>query len=489
MLKLSKLDPGARNYEIVVVPVCEDASIHNDRTVLSLLAEAGKYQEFKGKKNQTLTLYERPELKARRVLFAGVGALEKSNAENLRSACGKCVGIATEAECVEIAFVVPNSFGELETAEMLRAMMEGAYLANFKFEYYKGEKKNKPLREMYFLLHQNPSPETENLVYRVETVCDSLITARNWVTTPSNDKIPARLAEYMARRAGNAGLSVQTMTEKELREKGFGAILAVGAGSGNPPRLLVLEHRVEGAEKTVALIGKGVTFDSGGMNLKPGKSQATMKSDMAGAAAVVAAMLAMPRLKTRLDTVALVPIVENMLSGTATRTGDVIRSYSGKTIEIGNTDAEGRLILADAISYAQEKYSPDIVVDLATLTGACVTALGEKIAGVFSNDDRLAEEILHAGKKAHEPCWRLPLAKEYRKKLDSDIADIGNMPDDRAGAAITAALFLTEFVKEGVLFAHIDIAGPAYDKTKNDFGGAGGTGFGVGLLCELLERL
>jgi leucyl aminopeptidase len=264
--------------------------------------------------------------------------------------------------------------------------------------------------------------------------------------------------------------------------------MAVGAGSENPPRLLILEYKNNAADKKVALVGKGVTFDSGGMNLKSGKSLAKMKSDMAGAAAVAAAAIAAAQTRPRLNIVALIPIVENMLSGAATRTGDVVRSYSGKTVEIGNTDAEGRLILADAISYAQEQYSPDAVIDLATLTGACVTALGEKIAGVFSNDDDLAEKILRAAEKTGEPCWRMPLASQYRKKLDSVIADINNVGKKPAGGAIVAALFLAEFVGNAA-FAHIDIAGPSFIEKKSAYCGAGGTGFGVRLLCELFERL
>jgi leucyl aminopeptidase len=455
--------------------------------VLALVEQARRFGEFKGAKNDLLTFHNRMELNARRTIFVGVGKREKLTPENFRVAAGKCVGAATAGKCENIAFVVPVTLDVFSPLEILRAMMEGAYLANFKFEYYKGEKKHAPVSEIRFFLEERPGAEIERLIERTEAVCASVVKAREWVGTPSCDKVPARMAEYIADRAGKAGLAVRVFTEKELSEKGFGAVMAVGAGAVNPPRMLVLEYNGEGAEKTVALIGKGVTFDSGGMNLKPGKSLATMKSDMAGAAAVACAMIALARLKPAIDIVGIIPVVENMLSGSATRTGDVIRTYSGKTVEIGNTDAEGRLILADAISYALKMFAPDAVVDLATLTGACVTALGEGIAGVFSNDDELAVKIVRAGDAVHEPCWRLPLAEQYREKLDSDIADINNIGKNPAAGAIVGALFLAEFV-EDVPFAHIDIAGPSFIKKKNAYCGPGGTGFGVRLLCELLER-
>ena len=244
-----------------------------------------------------------------------------------------------------------------------------------------------------------------------------------------------------------------------MKQKKFGALLAVAAGSQRKPRLVVLQYRHPGAKKTVALVGKGVTFDSGGLNLKTGGSMAEMKSDMSGAAAVA-----------------------------ATRPGDIIRSYSGKTIEIGNTDAEGRLILIDAMSYTVKKYKPQYLIDLATLTGACVIALGEKIAGVFSNDDKLAKAIIASGRKTYERCWRMPLPDDYKDLLKSDFADMNNMSSTRWGGAITAALFLSEFSGD-TQWAHIDIAGPSYAKKENAYCGAGGTGFGVRLLCDLIDRL
>jgi leucyl aminopeptidase len=326
-------------------------------------------------------------------------------------------------------------------------------------------------------------------VERVETVCTGTRMAREWVSIPSNDKVPEAFAAEVAAAAKAAGLKATVFNENALRRKGFGALLAVAAGSDHPPAMAVLEHKPRGAKKTVVLVGKGVTFDSGGINLKPAGSQIEeMKMDMAGAAAVAAALISAARLNPPMQIVGVLPLVENMPSGRATRPGDIIKSYAGKTVEIGNTDAEGRLILIDALAWAVQAYKPDLVLDLATLTGACVVALGEKIAGLFSRDDDLAEAVLAAGRCTGERCWRLPLPEDYKEQIKSEFADISNMGATRWGGAITAALFLSAFV-EKARWAHLDIAGPAYSKKASDYAPAGGTGFGVRLLLDLLERI
>ena len=276
-------------------------------------------------------------------------------------------------------------------------------------------------------------------------------------------------------------------TDWAVQKEKCGGILAVSAASQNSPSMPVISYSPRGAKQTVVLVGKGVTFDSGGMNLKTSKTLNMMKIDMAGAAAVAASLIAVAKLKPKLKVVGILPLCENMLSGSATRSGDIIRTHKGKTVEIGNTDAEGRLILVDAMSYAIKRFKPDLMVDVATLTGACVTALGEGIAGLFSNDDDLAGLILASAEKTHERCWRMPLPEDYKDLLKSDLADINNMPKTRWGAAISAALFLSEFVGE-TPWAHIDIAGTAYRKNGSDYCGPGATGFGVRLICDLINR-
>jgi leucyl aminopeptidase len=252
--------------------------------------------------------------------------------------------------------------------------------------------------------------------------------------------------------------------------------------------MVILEYRPKQYKTTLALVGKGVTYDSGGMNLKPSTALQDMKIDMAGAAAVSATLVAAAELKPGIRVVGIIPIVENMLSGHATRPGDVITTYTGKTVEIGNTDAEGRLILADAMAYAEATYHPHILIDIATLTGACKVALGPHIAGVFTGDDGLADMLVSAGEKTHERCWRMPMPQDYKDMLKSHVADINNLSKSKWGGAVTAALFLSEFVEKS-RWAHIDIAGPASDEKENGYGYPGGTGFGVRLFCRFIDQL
>ena len=320
------------------------------------------------------------------------------------------------------------------------------------------------------------------------TVCNASIMAREWVTTPANDKRPEVFADMIRKAATATGLKVSVKDEGWLEKQKFGAMLAVGQGSTAKSRLVTVEYAPKVAKKTLVLVGKGVTFDSGGINLKPSGSIETMKMDMSGAATVAGTLLAVARLKPDVKVVGVMPLVENMPSGAAIRPGDIIRSYDGKTIEIGNTDAEGRLILVDAMAWAIKQYKPDTMIDLATLTGACVVALGEKIAGVFSKDPTLADAIVASGEKTHERCWQLPLPEDYKELLKNDFADLNNVSSGRWGGAITAALFLSEFVGD-TRWAHIDIAGPAWAKKASDYCGAGGTGFGVRLLCDVIKNI
>jgi leucyl aminopeptidase len=332
------------------------------------------------------------------------------------------------------------------------------------------------------------SKSLRTLVRTTEAICNGTLMARQWINTPSNDKVPTRLAEMFTTAARKSGLKVGTLTASRLKQQKFGALLAVAAGSNSAPCLVEMSYTPAKAEKTIVLVGKGVTFDTGGISLKPSSGMDAMKGDMSGAAAVAATLIAVSKLKPAHRIVGIMPLVENMPSGRATRPGDIVTSYSGKTVEIGNTDAEGRLILIDAMAYALKKYKPDVMIDMATLTGACVVALGEKLAGVFSKDDTLTRTIVDAGQAVHERCWAMPLPEDYKEMLKSDYADISNMPSARWGGAITAALFLSEFVGDA-RWAHIDIAGPAFAKKGSDYCGPGGSGFGVRLLCEVLDRL
>ena len=489
MLKLITQSVEDIDGDLLVVPVCEDHALYSAPILIDLIAAALATGDFKGSKKDVLTLYRAAGVRFPRVMFIGLGKAEALDAESFRSAAGGAVKRAMDGELSTAVFAAadqpPDGIAK-DTA--FDATAEGAALANHVLDRYKKEKKSAVLRQLGIMTGGGAAAGLRKRLSRISTIVDAAKLAREWVSLPSNDKTPGELAAMIAAPARKAGLKVTTVTEKALKSKGFGAILAVGAGSQHPPRLLVLEYTPKKPAKTIALVGKGITFDSGGINLKPSAGLEDMKADMAGAAAVAATLLAVAALKPKHRVVGVMPLVENMPSGSALRPGDIIRTYSGKTVEVGNTDAEGRLVLADALAWVIKARKPDVVVDLATLTGACVVALGEKFAGVFTPEDDLAAVLLGAADVTGERCWRMPLPEDYLELMKSELADINNMSSTRWGGAITAALFLKSFVGE-TAWAHVDIAGPAYSKKASAYGPAGGTGFGVRLLCRALEVL
>ena len=308
---------------------------------------------------------------------------------------------------------------------------------------------------------------------------------RDLVNTSPSDLVPTTLAAEAERVAAACGLDAEVLDEKALAENGYGGILGVGQGSVHPPRLVRLEYAPPGAQRTVVFAGKGITFDSGGLSLKPSKAMEAMKSDMGGAAATLGAMQAIAELRPAVRVIGYLPLAENMPSGTAQRPSDVITIYGGTTVEVLNTDAEGRLVLADALARSAAD-SPDLVVDVATLTGAQVVALGPRIAGVMANDDTLRDAIVDAARRAGEAMWPMPLPDELRKGLDSAVADLANVAADRYGGMLVAGLFLREFVPSGVRWAHLDIAGPAFnDGAPHGYTPKGGTGVATRTLVQI----
>lgn len=490
MLSFTSVALGRSEVDFLAIPVCEDVEIHDDEEIVALIAKAKGLEEFRGEAKQQIVLYDLFEGRVRRCLFVGLGPQKKITAEKLRAFTGRAVKAAMGAKRPTLTIAVPLAPAlSMKPTEILQAVAEGALLGNHLFSRYKEKPKQTPLKRVSLRVPPPMAKQSATLLARVATICQATCQAREWVSTPANDKRPEQLANEFATAAGQAGLRVRVLDQAQLKRRKFNTLLAVAAGSAHPPCLVEMIYTPRKAVgNAIVLVGKGVTFDTGGISLKPAAGMETMKADMAGAAAVAGAMLAIARLKPKQRIVGITPIVENMPSGTATRPGDIVTSYAGKTVEIGNTDAEGRLILIDAMAYAIRKHKPDVLIDLATLTGACVVALGEKMAGVFSPDDDLAAAIVAAGEAAFERCWRLPMPEDYKELLKSDLADINNMSSSRYGGAITAALFLSEFTN-GTRWAHIDIAGPAHAKKGSDYCGPGGTGFGVRLLCELLGRL
>jgi leucyl aminopeptidase len=474
MLNLKAMDLKKEKIGTLIVAVGEDKKIHDDPTINAMIQQALKLKEFKAEKGDDVTLYNLKGFDIKRIVFIGLGKFKKIDPEVLRTFCGAAVKKCIKAGLERIWIAVPAAEKlKMELTTAVEAMMEGACLGNHLFDKYKKEKKKKSLKQISFLVPADALGKLKRIPQKIGSICAGTILAREWISTPSNEKTPEQFTRAIVSRARKHGLKIRVLSEKDLKQNKFGALLAVAAGSQSKPSLVVLEHKPANAKKTLALIGKGVTFDSGGLNIKTGGSMAGMKADMSGAAVVAATLLTLARLKTGVHVVGAIPIV---------------RSYSGKTIEIGNTDAEGRLILIDAMSYVVKKHKPQMMIDLATLTGACRVALGVKIAGVFSRDDALAQAIIASGNRTHERCWPMPMPEDYKELLKSDFADINNMSNTRWGGAITAALFLSEFSGD-TRWAHIDIAGPAYIEKEDAYCGPGGTGFGVRLLCDLIGQL
>ena len=489
MLHLRWVDIEKKGVKNLIVPVLEDREITDHQAIAGLVKQARTIPEFKGEKGNELVLYQPGSLPVERVFFLGLGKYKTLDREVLRAFAGKGIKKGIGMKLAEVMIEIPSPERvRRDPEEILEPLLEGAFLANHLFSRYKQEKKERALEKIEFLAPPAMQRKFRDLPKSVETVCGATLLAREWVSMPSNEKKPEQFAKAVIGQAKKAGLKTTLLTEKVLRQKGFGSMLSVSAGSESQAQLVILEHHPVKTGKPVVLVGKGVTFDSGGINLKPGTGMEEMKTDMSGAATVAATLIAAARMGMKQNLVGVLPIVENMPSGSATRPGDIVKSFSGKTVEILNTDAEGRLILIDALAWAGKTYKPEIMIDLATLTGACVVALGEKIAGLFTADNSLAKAIVESGERTFERCWRLPMPDDYKELLKSDLADIRNVAESRWGGAIQGALFLSEFVKD-CRWAHIDIAGPASAKKEGPYCGGGGTGFGVRLLCDALARL
>jgi leucyl aminopeptidase len=409
-------------------------------------------------------------------LVAAVGLGDQPlDAETLRRAAGAAVRALTARKKRHIALALPAR----EPAEA-EAVALGALLGGYTFTRYTGN--GQPDTELVLLTEGAAAKEG---LSRAQTLATAVSLVRDLVNTGPSDLTPAAFADEAQRVAAQAGLAVEVLDEQALAEGGYGGITGVGQGSVHPPRLVRVAYTHPQATRTVVLAGKGITFDSGGLSLKPPKSMEWMKSDMAGAAAVLAALTAIAGLRPAVNVVGYLAMAENMPSGTAQRPSDVITIYGGKTVEVLNTDAEGRLVLADALARSRED-SPDLLIDVATLTGAQLVALGPRIAGVMANNDEVRDAIVDAARRVGEAAWPMPLPAELRKGLDSPVADIANVTPDRNGGMLVGGLFLREFVPEGVRWAHLDIAGPAYH-TGEPYGYTpkGGTGAAVRTLVQV----
>ncbi len=432
------------------------------------------------------------------VVAVGLGA-EPAGAAPPAETLRRAAGAATRALAGSASVVLALPLSDRETLDddelttAVRAIAEGALLGAYRFFGYKTKPvagRRDPVRKVHVLVPDASNRAAKAALKRSGTVAGAVTRTRDWVNAAPNDLRPPQFADAVAAAATDAGLAVQVLDEKALAKGGYGGILAVGLSSAAPPRLVRIAYEPAGAKQRIALIGKGITFDTGGVSIKPAQGMWEMKSDMAGAAAVSATMLAVAALKPRVAVVAYAPMAENMASGTAYRPGDVVSMYNGKKVEVLNTDAEGRMILGDAMARACED-EPDYLFEVSTLTGGQVIALGKRIAGVMGTEE-LCERVRRAGERAGEPTWPMPLPDDVRKGMDSDVADISqvNSSMDRAGHMLQGGIFLSEFVTEDVPWAHIDIAGPSYHSGEpTGYWTKGGTGVPVRTLLELIEEI
>lgn len=396
-------------------------------------------------------------------------------AEQLRRAAGAAVRSLLPLRPARIAISMPAADAASAEAVALGALLGGYTFARYRSDGYAGP-------ELTVVAAGDHVP---GAVARAEVIGSAVTLVRDLVNASPSDLYPEVLATEASKLAAENGLVVEVLDETDLAAGGYGGLIAVGQGSARPPRLVRAEYRHPSAARTIVLIGKGITFDSGGLSLKPAKSMETMKSDMGGAAAVLGAMQALAALRPAVNVIGYLPLAENMPGAGATRPSDVITMYGGTTVEVLNTDAEGRLILADVLARSAED-EPDLVVDVATLTGAQVVALGTRIAGVMANDDALRDAVVDAARRAGEQMWPMPLPDELRKGLDSKIADLANVTGERDAGMLSAGLFLREFVPDGVPWAHLDIAGPAFLQGEPyGYTPKGGTGASVRTLVQI----
>jgi leucyl aminopeptidase len=472
---VSQSDPLAVGVGLAVVGLYEDGSLPD---ALAGLAGAG---DAKGAIKKKLLLHAGDS----RILVIGLGKREEADAERLRVAAALAAKEAGRLEASSVAWALPETGDDDAGAE---ALVTGTILGSYRFDRFKGKGTD---------ADDAPSPGIESLTLlapqgvaaAAETArvyAEAQNRARDLQSTPANFATPSFLAaraEEIA--AGHDVVTVDVLGPDQIAAKGMGGLVAVNRGGGEPSRLIVLRYTGGGSGPILGLVGKGVTFDTGGISLKPGAGMQEMKYDMSGAAAVLESVAAIAELGLAIDLVAVVPSTENMPSGSAIKPGDVITQYNGKTVEVNNTDAEGRLILADALAYAVE-LGAERLVDLATLTGAVVIALGSTYAAVIANDDDLAADVARAGEESGELTWRLPLHPEFKAMMKGTVADLSNLASKRKAGTITAAAFLEEFVDE-TPWAHIDIAGTAWEVGR-EYTGNEASGFGVRLLVELARH-
>jgi leucyl aminopeptidase len=435
--------------------------------------------EFPGKRNEVLLIHPHDDIRPERILLVGLGKKEGVSREHLRQAGGKALAYLRTIGMKKVALSTALiSSLKLSPCDFI----EGAFLGLYSYNRYKAEKNGKAVGSIALL--SEPSRDLKEELAWTITVSSAVCFARDLVNTPANDMTPSHLAKAAMGLKGRK-ISVKVLEEKDARKLGMGTYLSVARGSDEPPKFIVLEYKGS-KDEPIVLVGKSITFDSGGISIKPAEGMEKMKYDMAGGAAVLGVMKAASESGLPVNLVGILPATENLPGGSATKPGDVVTSINGMSVEIINTDAEGRLVLADAIGYAK-RFKPSTIIDIATLTGACSIALGNEAIAMMGNDRGLIEKVKKAGEDTYERVWEMPLFEEYKEYIKSDIADIKNT-GGRTGSLVTSACFLNEFAGE-VPWVHLDIAGTAWTEKDKPYNPKGASGVGVRLLLNVIKEL
>ncbi len=452
-------------------------------------------KDFKGTASEMAMVYVDGDSRTSRLMVTGAGKSKEVTLEKLRNVYATAAKKLNNLKLKSVGFEIPDLTAVRGTincsvSDIVHAISEGVFLTQYKFNKYISGDNFVPFEEIVFFTDSPKyAKEISESLKNSRIVCDAVLLARDLGNEPSNVITPAKFAEFVRKSSSKANYSVSVFDEKKIKQLNMGGIIGVSQGSENSPAFLILQYfGSTKSEKPIVLVGKGVTFDSGGISLKPSTGMETMKMDMCGAAAVVGTFEAVSRLRIKINLIGLIPVVENMPSGKAIKPGDIIKSYSGITIEVANTDAEGRLILADALDYAAN-YKPKAVIDIATLTGAAVITFGHNVAGVMGTDNSIIRKLFNAGEKTFERVWELPLYEEYEKLMKSEVADIKNIGQPRQAGTIMGGIFLKKFVSKKYPWAHLDIAGTAMVSTEiAEYIPKDATGFGVRLFTEFLRN-
>jgi len=468
-------------FESVAQPGGATAAVDKalDGAISSLISQG----EIKGKFGEVTTIHTFGRMPAERAAIAGLGKRQDFSVDRVRGVAGEFCRALRKLNCHKIATILHGAgIGGIELEASAQAIAEGALLGLYSFTKYKKPEYGDIAQMAIVVREQDKVPIVEQAIRKGQVMAEATNLARDMVNEPANYMTPSKMAEIAKEIASQYGLEFKAFDREEMEGMGMGALLGVARGSNQPPKLITLAYKGDAhSEKALGFLGKGITFDSGGISIKASEGMDEMKGDMAGAAAVMAALRAIAQLKPKINVTAVIPATENLPSGSAFKPGDILQAMNGKTIEVISTDAEGRLILADALSYAvKQGLSP--LVDLATLTNACRIALGTLYSGLFGNDQDLANRVLKAAERTGEKMWQMPLPEEYKEQNKSEIANVKNA-GNRYGGAITAALFLAEFV-DSKPWVHIDIAGPALSNKESGYIVKGATGVGVRTLVE-----